>query len=122
MTTDRTRRRALTRGVAVVAAGWGAALVSRPAAVIRAVGGDEAPPSWVVRVLGARLLLQQTAVLIRPTRGPVVAGAALDALHALSTVAVVLRWPAYRRMAVVSGGTSVAGAVLSVLAAPPAGR
>lgn len=112
----------LPRLVSTVFAGWGAALLLRPAEVNRAVcAGRREPPTWVTQVLGARLVVQHVAVLVRPTRGVELTGVTVDALHALSMVAVAVGSPAYRRSAVVSGGTSAAAAVLAAAAAQ-AGR
>ncbi|MCZ2815989.1 hypothetical protein [Modestobacter sp. VKM Ac-2984] len=109
--------------VSTVCVGWGAAQLLRPAEVTRAVcAGRREPPTWVVQVLGARLVGQYVAVLVRPTRGVVLTGVAVDVLHALSMVPVAVWWPAYRRPAVVSGGTSAAAAVLAAAAAARADR
>lgn len=104
--------------VSTACVGWGAAQLLRPEEVARAVcAGRRQPPTWVTQVLGARLVGQYVAVLVRPTRGMVLTGAAVDVLHALSMVPVAVWWPAYRRAAVVSGGTSAAAAVLGAAAA-----
>ncbi|MCZ2805405.1 hypothetical protein O2W18_09850 [Modestobacter sp. VKM Ac-2983] len=118
-----TRRRVLRRLVSAGFAGWGAAQLLRPAEVTRAVcAGRRQPPAWVTQVLGARMVGQHVAVLVRPTRAVVLTGVAVDLLHALSMVPVAVWWPAYRRPAVVSGGTSAAAAVLGAAAAARAER
>lgn len=117
------RRRVLPRLVSTVFAACGAALLLRPAEVTRAVcAGRREPHPRVTQVLGARLVGQHVAVLVRPTRGMVLSGVAVDVLHALSMAAVAVRWPAYRRPAVASGGTSAAAAVLGAAAAAQAER
>lgn len=79
-----------------------------PAAAARVL---EAPPAGshpVLRVLGARHLLEALAILARPTRGVVVAGIVVDATHVLScllfgAVSAEHRRPALRDAAVESG-------------------
>jgi hypothetical protein len=62
---------------------------------------------WVVRVLGARLLVQHAAVLAVP-RPPVLrAAAAVDLLHA-ATLVPLLRSPRYGRAARISGAVAAA--------------
>lgn len=99
------------RGLAGLVAGLGAALVLRPEATSRALsGGAPVPDDWIVRVLGARLLAQGMAEIVRPRRLVVLAGAAADALHGLSMLAAAAYFPRYRRVALVSGalaGTSM---------------
>ncbi|MCZ2814198.1 hypothetical protein O2W15_22450 [Modestobacter sp. VKM Ac-2979] len=113
------RRRALTRVVAAPLALGGAVLLVRPEQVARAVRGDGREPSaWVVRLLGGRVLAQQAAVLLHPSRGLVLAGVAADALHAASMVPTALAWMAYRRPAWVSGAVAAGAAIAAALAAP----
>lgn len=115
-------RRTLTRVVAAPLALGGAVLLVRPEQVARAVRGDGREPSaWVVRLLGGRVLAQQTAVLLRPTRGLVLAGVVADALHAASMVPTGLAWADYRRPAWVSGSVAAGSAIVAALAAPRPG-
>jgi hypothetical protein len=100
-----------TRLLAATGMGWGALLLTRP----RLVAGLLAPEfpadrDWVARVLGARLLIQDGALLVRPTRGATVAGSVVDGLHALSMLPL-LASDRYRRAAAVSGGVAAVGAV-----------
>lgn len=105
----------VVRGVA------NAVLVMRPEDVLRAVS-TPAPPAArrVVRLLGARVVLQEVAVLAVPIRPVVLLGAAVDALHAASMVATALASPRYRRAAALSAATASASAVLGLLTAPAA--
>lgn len=86
----------------------GTVLTVAPARCARLAAGPTATaPEAVVRVLGARMLLQALAVRVaarRPRwrRPALEAGAVVDALHAASMVPAALRWPAYRRSAAVS--------------------
>ena len=107
----------------VLLAGWGAVLLARPRAVAELVAGDSVTsPIAVVRVLGARRLVQHLLVLAAPTRTVVLASAATDALHAASMVAAAVLWPEYRRSALASAGIATASAVLSASTAPQGPR
>jgi hypothetical protein len=95
-------------------AGWGAALALAPAATARAVtGGAPVPPPAVVRVLGARQVVQSLVLLSAPARPIVLAASAVDALHAASMVAAAARWPRYRRAALISAGVATASALVT---------
>lgn len=91
---------------------WGGALMARPHAALRLLG--QAPSEaavLVVRVLGARQLLQAAVTLAAPARG-VVAGAALvDLAHASTAVAYAASGPGRRR----PGASSAAFAVLTAV-------
>jgi hypothetical protein len=117
MSTDRTTR---TRRLAVGWLGVGAFLVTRPARALAMVGQPAPPPGLVTitRVLGARTALQNLVVLASPSPGVVRAGAAVDALHALSMLAAAVRWPAYRRAALASGALAAAAAAFARSSAP----
>jgi hypothetical protein len=102
----------------VTAGVWGLAQLAGPARLLSAVGADRSgPPTWVVRVLGGRLLAQNALVWAVPARGVLLGGAAIDGLHALSMLAAAARWPGCRRAAVVSGVTAAATAAAGVAAA-----
>jgi hypothetical protein len=75
------------------------------------------PQLWVVRVLGARLVVQQAVVLASPARRQVRAAAMVDGLHAASMVPLL--WsPRYRRAALISGGYAALFAVTALAVAP----
>jgi len=83
-------------------------MVSRPAAAARVLDASPAGSHPVLRVLGARHLLEALAILLRPTRGVVAAGMVVDATHLLScllfgAVSAEHRRPALRDAAVESG-------------------
>jgi hypothetical protein len=88
----------------------GVVLLVRPD--LPAAAGLAAPdlPHGVVRLLGARRAVQAGMELALPRRGVMLAGAAVDALHALSMLAAALHWPRYRRAALLSAGTAALAA------------
>jgi hypothetical protein len=98
-----------TRAVrAVSAAGLaaGAVLLARPEQVLARLA-PEYPRRrrWIVRALGARLVAQHAAVLAAPRPAVLRAAAAVDMLHAASTVPL-LRSPRYGRAARISGAVA----------------
>jgi hypothetical protein len=100
----------------VVLGGVGAALLARPRDVVRAVaGGSAMPPPVIVRVLGARQLVQELVLVAKPSRLVLRGAAATDALHAASMVAAALVRPEYRRPALTSAAIAAgsAGAAVS---------
>jgi hypothetical protein len=110
---------ALTRAVSSGFAAAGLALLARPARVTRlAAAGGPLPPTWLVRLLGGRSVAQHGLVLLRPGRGVVLGGAAIDALHALSMVGAAAVWPQYRRPALASAGMAGASVALALATAP----
>ncbi|SDX90295.1 hypothetical protein SAMN05661080_01634 [Modestobacter sp. DSM 44400] len=116
-------RRTATRTLAVVLGAANLALVVAPGEVVTAVAsGPVRPPSWVVRLLGARVVLQQLVVFTAPTRRLVLLGVVVDGLHAASMVAAALHWPRQRRVATVSAVSATASAVLGLATAPAASR
>lgn len=110
--------RTAVRALAAVEGIAGLALLARPDDVVRTVAPRSAqPPRWVVRLLGARQLLQAGVIAAVPTRTVLGFSAAIDGLHAASMVPAGLRWPALRRSATVSGGAAAAFAALELAAA-----
>lgn len=110
MTADRIRAVAAAQ---VALGGW---LAVRPDAAIAAVGirHRQAPPAWLVRVLGARITMQAALELARPTREVAWVGAGVDVTHALSMVAVAAISRRFRRGAALSA--LIAGASAAALA------
>ncbi|MGY1806600.1 hypothetical protein ACI8AF_04450 [Blastococcus sp. SYSU D00669] len=114
------RRRSTTRALAAVGGAWGASLLVRPGTVVDAVAPEfPAARRWVVRALGARLVLQHAAVLAAPTRGTVRAAAVVEAVHAASMLAFV-RSPRYGRAAALSAGLAALYAAAAPAVAPRA--
>lgn len=89
-----------------------------PAAVLRAVGTDPADPESlaVVRVLGARHLLQAVITTARPTSGTRRLGVGVDAAHAASMIALAVASRSHRRAALCSATTATALAAGGLLA------
>lgn len=106
------------------ARGWGAATVVigaamlvRPNALAGLVSsGASSPSPVIVRVLGARQLLQGVAVVACPGgRLLLTGGSVVDALHAGSMLAAARWWPRYRRPALASAAAAGTSAVVGGL-------
>jgi hypothetical protein len=107
----------LLRALAATGIVWGGVLLVRPRLVARALCPEfPADRDWVARVLGARLVLQDSALFVKPTREAAVAAAVVDGLHAVS----MLPWLGsrrYRRAAAISGAPAAVGTVTAALLA-----
>lgn len=89
----------------------GLALLVSPQRVVDVLApGFPRERRWLVRALGARVLVQDTAVFLRPEPAVVIAGAAVDLLHALSMLPF-LGSARYGRAARISGAVSAGAAV-----------
>lgn len=118
MTGTAAARPRAARGLSVVLAGWGTAMLARPEQVARWAAADgPRPDARVVRLLGGRMLAQHALVVLRPTRGVVLAGAAVDALHALSMLGAAALSSRYRRPALLSAATAGASALAAAAVA-----
>jgi hypothetical protein len=118
----RTPPKGTTRALSAVLAAWGTAMLARPEQVARlAAPHGSRPDAWIVRLLGGRQLLQHALILYRPTRGVVLAGAAVDTLHALSMLGAAALWRQYRRPALLSAATAGGSAAAAAVLAAPAG-
>ncbi|MGR7025825.1 hypothetical protein [Geodermatophilus sp. URMC 62] len=98
--------------------GSGAALLARPRAVTAAVAGDPVPPTWVIRLLGGRQVLQQAVVLALPSPSVARAAAVVDGLHAVSMLAAAVVAPRYRRAELTSAAVAVVTSAATALGAP----
>ena len=116
--TDDGRRRTTTRLLAGLGAASGLALLTRPQRIVDRLC-PELPHDrvWLVRVLGARLLLQHGTVLVEPHPVLVRAGSAIDLLHAASMVPFA-GTARYGRAARISGTLAAAYAALAMAVAP----
>ncbi len=94
----------------------GLGLLIAPGRVAGVVGGTgSAPPSWIGRVLGGRLLAQGGAELVRPRRRVMLAGTVVDCLHATSMLVPIVLSPRYRRVALASAGEAALSAAAVAL-------
>lgn len=83
-------------------------LLTRPRQVSAAVASEaDAPPEWVVRLLGVRLLFQGIVQSARPTRSVALTACAIDTTHAATMVVLAAVDSRWRRAAV--GSAAVAG-------------
>lgn len=109
-------RRGGTRVLAGVHLGQAALLLAQPPGFLRSITGDHGvPPAWIVRALGARLLVQAAPEAIRPSRALLRLGVLVDLLHAASMLAAARIWPRYRRAALASAGSAAASALAGAL-------
>lgn len=93
-----------------------ALLLAAPPAALHMVAGDRGvPPTWLVRVLGARTLVQGAAEAVRPTPGVLRLGVAVDMTHAASMLFAASRGPRYRRAAWASAGAAASSALAGAL-------
>lgn len=101
----------LSRGLGAAEVALGVVLLARPAQVAARV------PSWLVRVLGARGVVQGALTMAAPQPATLALGASADAAHALSMVPFAIASTRYRRPAAISGGIAAvlaaAGATLA---------
>jgi hypothetical protein len=99
-------------------------LLVRPSGVARRAGGKQrpVPPAWLVRVLGARSVLQGLVTGLAPQPSVLAAGAVVDTTHALSMVPVMIASARYRRVAALSTAVAVASAAAGAAAAGTALR
>ena len=98
----------------------GLALLARTQQIVDRVSPALPPDKlWLVRALGARLLVQHGAVLVAPRPPLVRLGSAVDLVHAASMVPFVAS-PHYGRAARVSGGLAAAYAAAALAVAPRA--
>ena len=105
--------------LATLRAGYGAVQLAGPGySAEQQLGGPLDPATLrVVRVLGARQVVQAGLALAFPAESLLALGVGVDALHALSMVPVVAAAPRWRRPALVSGLTAAAFAAAGALAA-----
>lgn len=103
----------LARLVSAAGLTTGLALLTRPQQVLGAVApAFPQERRWLVRALGARMLVQHGAVLVRPEPAVLTAGAGVDLLHAASLLPF-LASARYGRAARISGAAALASALLA---------
>ncbi|MFJ8690702.1 hypothetical protein [Micromonospora wenchangensis] len=106
------RRAALTGRVA-----WGGLLLFAPGILLRPVGPTSTTALATLRVLGARHLTQTALTLRWPVPGVLVAGAAVDAVHALTALALAAADRRQRHAALADAAVATAWAVLGATTA-----
>lgn len=96
--------------VTIARALWGAALLAQPGRTLHAISGRATTPAGIrlLRVLGARHLLQSAVSYRRPTAPVLAASAVVDALHAASCAAFAALDPKWRRASTVDGCAATA--------------
>ncbi|HUJ66767.1 MAG TPA: hypothetical protein VLX59_14575 [Acidimicrobiales bacterium] len=103
------------RAYTVLQAGVGAVLLAAPWLPAAAVSGPERlPPLSLVRLLGARLLIQAGVAVARPTETVITYETAVEAVHGTSMLLAAYLLPRNRRTALGAAGVA-AGLVLSGL-------
>ena len=75
------------------------------------------PPTWILRLLGIRMLAQGLVEIVAPRRLTFGVCAGIDATHAVSMLAAARIWPTYRRAALLSAAAAGLSAVVGVAAA-----
>jgi hypothetical protein len=102
------------RGSAIQRCLTGALLLCDPQTPTGVIAGHQArPPSWLVRLLGSRLLAQGALEYAYPGRTVALGGAAVDTAHAASMIAMAVLRPAYRRSALASAIEASVSAALT---------
>ena len=97
-----------------IRAAWGTALLLAPDAVLRGVhyyGRADPRTRWVIRILGARELVQGLITSRHRSRASSLTGAAVDTTHAATMLALAIRRAAYRRPATASSLTAASFAI-----------
>lgn len=91
-----------------IRAAWGTALLLAPDAVLCSLGHGRIDPRArrVTQVLGGRELLQGLIACRHRSRSSILSGAAVDATHAATMLALAIRRPACRRQAAASALTA----------------
>jgi hypothetical protein len=102
------------RATAAARAGWACVLLAVPERVAAIGTTPPIPPSAVavLRVLGARQLVQAAATAAVPTGAVARLSAAVDALHAGTGVGLALASPRWRRTAVLDAAVATAFAAV----------
>lgn len=102
--------------LAAIRAAWGTALLLTPDAVLRRLGHGPIDPRTrrVTQVLGGRELLQGLIASQHRSRASILSGAAVDATHAATMLALAIRHPASRREAAASALIAATFAIAGV--------
>lgn len=115
MSATPTARRVI-RAVAAAQAGAGALLLTAPEGRL-VTGRSGGPiPTWVVRLLGGRLVTQAGIEVLRPTPATALGGATVDVTHGLSMLAVAAMSRRHRQAALRSAAFAAASAAALAIA------
>lgn len=106
------------RLLAGIHVGQAVVLLAQPPGALRSLAGEGGvPPAWIMRVLGARLLLQAAPEAMAPSRSLLRLGVLVDLVHAVSMIAAARIWPRYGRATLASAGSAGASALAGALIA-----
>jgi hypothetical protein len=106
------------RAAAVVRAGLGLAMLTRPREVARLLGAPPSGPHAVLRVLGLRHLAQAGALAYRPNRATATASCVVDGTHVLTCLLLAAAAPPRRGPALREAGVESAVLLTTWLARP----
>lgn len=108
------------RQLSMVRTAWGALLVLAPAVPLRALSGrsDPAGGPALLRLLGARHLLQAAVTIAAPTAWTLRLGAVADAMHSASGLAFAGIDSTQRHAALLDASIAASWATASLLATP----
>ena len=104
----------LRRARPIVIAAAGLPLVTFPRQVGALVAGAARPDPRIVWLLGARMVGQGVALLVRPSTAMWRLGSAVDAAHGTSMVGLAVLSRRYRRPAVISAAVAATSAWLEI--------
>ena len=92
---------------------WGSLLLTEPQRMFRMVSGSPGTgaSTVVVRALGLREVVQASVTLVAPTSPVLRTGAVVDAIHALTMLALGMASRRYRRPALLSAASATAQTV-----------
>jgi hypothetical protein len=109
-----TARRRPVRRIEILRGLWGATCLLAPRAVDRTATGRDPDPTavTVIRVLGARHLLQASISGLSPTPAVLALGAWTDTVHALTAMALAGLDPRRRRVGMLDAGVAATWAAL----------
>lgn len=113
------------RAAIALRAAAGCGLLLFPESIVSAIeprGSVDQPTIVGARVLGIRHLVEAAVLADRHSHVVLFAGAAIDAIHAASMVAVALLSPTHRRPALASAGSATGLAAVGAVLAESARR
>ncbi|MEO9176391.1 MAG: hypothetical protein ABI317_12830 [Gaiellales bacterium] len=105
----------MTTPLIAARAAYGTALLLTPGLLTRALPGADARTVAFARVLGARHLVEATILWHHRSARWLAAGSAVDAIHALTMLAIALRLPERRTSALANTFTAATLAGLGAL-------